>query len=554
MKKFIAILSIVAGMSGCMATYAEIPQNYYTRLNGKSGAELKQAAFEIINPHNLISSYQNLPQYFQKTDVYPMSREWWDMYSNVQRYIPSFSGLNREHSLPKSWWGGSTDVPAYIDLNHLYPADGPANQAKSNYPLGEVSRTSNIKFQNGVSTVGYPVSGQGGGAQYVYEPADEYKGDFARTYFYMATCYQNLTWKYTWMLQQNDYPTLSTWAVNLLLKWHREDPVSQKETDRNDVVYGFQNNRNPFIDFPDLAEYIWGNKVGETFNIGNLPTPGKDPVLITPTPDITLDFGQVATGNPITALLYFKGENLTKSLSLLIDRNYSESSGMFTIPGRTITAQNVNNGYYLQVTYTPTSLGEHSGRILIYDGGLEGTGTYAYLRGECLEVPTLSALTAYPASDITSDTYTATWSEAPEVIDYYVVTRTRYIGGNQQVEEIECDENLLEVSDFDSSDSESYMVQSSRLGYRSDPSNVVFVSHSGINDIRDNQPLTAASYPSIIRLSCSSDHTNGRVYDASGRLVMLITTITDGLELTLPAGTYLLTTAEHPSPIKLIAR
>lgn len=120
----------------------------------------------------------------------------------------------------------------------------------------------NPKFDNGVSKIGYPVSGQGGGAQYVYEPADEYKGDFARTYFYMVTCYQNLTWNSTWMLQQNDYPTLNSWAVNLLLQWHRDDPVSQKEVDRNEVVYGYQNNRNPFIDFPDLAEYIWGNKVG----------------------------------------------------------------------------------------------------------------------------------------------------------------------------------------------------------------------------------------------------------------------------------------------------
>ena len=138
-------------------------------------------------------------------------------------------------------------------------------------------------------------SAKGGNAASVFEPDDEYKGDFARTYFYMATCYQNLTWKYTYMVSQNDYPTLNNWSIDLLMQWHyrlvhvdgaegvvafrgvrrafrrievvevditymvsqndyptlnnwsidllmqwhRMDPVSQKEVDRNEAVYGF---------------------------------------------------------------------------------------------------------------------------------------------------------------------------------------------------------------------------------------------------------------------------------------------------------------------------
>ena len=241
---------------------AEVPTAYYSRLDGKSGEELKTTAFQIINPHSTISSYSDLPQYFMRTDLYPETMQWWDMYSDIPLYAPSFKGLNREHAFPKSWWGGSTDTPAYIDLNHLYPSEARANQAKSNYPLGVVQTA---KFDNGITTVGYAVSGQGGGAAQVFEPDDEYKGDFARTYFYMVTCYQNLTWKYTYMVQNNTYPTLNAWALDLLLKWHREDPVSQKEIERNETIYGIQNNRNPFIDFPDLAEYIWGDKVGEPF-------------------------------------------------------------------------------------------------------------------------------------------------------------------------------------------------------------------------------------------------------------------------------------------------
>ena len=100
-----------------------------------------------------------------------------------------------------------------------------------------VDRNSTVSFDNGMSAVGYPMNGQGGGAAKVFEPDDEYKGDFARTYFYMVTCYQNLTWAYKYMVNQNLYPTLNQWSIDLLMKWHRDDPVSQKEIDRNEAVY-----------------------------------------------------------------------------------------------------------------------------------------------------------------------------------------------------------------------------------------------------------------------------------------------------------------------------
>ncbi len=554
MKKTLRLfLLAVAGVS-CFGAVAEIPAGYYSRLDGKTGAELKTAVHEVINPHTKVSSYSALPQYFQETDRYPDSRQWWDMYSNVARYIPSFSGLNREHAMPKSWWklNGSVEyTPAYTDLNHLYPSDGPANQAKSNYPLGITGP--NPKFDNGVSKIGYPVSGQGGGAQFVYEPADEYKGDFARTYFYMVTCYQNLTWANHWMLQQNDWPTLNDWSLNLLLDWHRRDPVSQKEKDRNEVVYGFQNNRNPFIDYQDLAEYIWGTKVGEPFKPGSSTDPVGDPTLITPTKDMSLDFGQVAVGKSVTSLLYFKGENLTKSLSLSLG---GDDRKMFAISDRSIGAQLINSssGYYLQVTYTPTETGEHNARILIYDGGLPGTGIYVWFRGEAFPTPTLSKLTAYEASDVTSDSYKATWSESPEVVDFYLLTRQRWINGVMTEETIECDENWAVLDQFDASDNESYYVQSSRLGYLSDPSNTIYVGHSGISGVDEDCPLTVESYPGTVRFRCAGVHTGGRVYDTTGRVVKTLPEIEDGMEISLPYGIYMIVTAEHPSPVKIIAR
>ena len=193
-RYYTSIVSLVMIAFVSLCASADIPTGYYTSLNGKKDVALKTAVRDIIYNHTEVSSYSDLPQYFRKTDARPGTNQWWDMYSDEVFYLPSFSGLNREHSVPKSWWGGSTSIPAYTDLNHLYPSEMNANSAKSNYPLGTVLTAT---FDNGVSKVGYAVTGQGGGAAKVFEPADEYKGDFARTYFYMATCYAGyVTWKY----------------------------------------------------------------------------------------------------------------------------------------------------------------------------------------------------------------------------------------------------------------------------------------------------------------------------------------------------------------------
>jgi hypothetical protein len=138
------------------------------------------------------------------------------------------------------------------DLFHIYPTDGFVNGKRSNYPYGEISMAS-WTSTNGSKLGNSSFTGYTG---IVFEPIDEYKGDFARTYFYMMTRYMNLvsSWSSP-MLSGND---LSAWARELLLEWDVSDPVSQKETDRNNAVYQVQNNRNPFIDHPEYTSQIWG--------------------------------------------------------------------------------------------------------------------------------------------------------------------------------------------------------------------------------------------------------------------------------------------------------
>lgn len=148
------------------------------------------------------------------------------------------------------------------DAFHIYPTDGKVNGQRSSFPYGECASGTTLPSCNGVDALGkLGKSTFPGYSGTVFEPVDEYKGDFARTYFYMAACYNDkiASWSSP-MLAGNSYPCYTTWAVNLLLKWNEQDPVSQKEIDRNNAVYKHQNNRNPFIDHPELAEYIWGDK------------------------------------------------------------------------------------------------------------------------------------------------------------------------------------------------------------------------------------------------------------------------------------------------------
>lgn len=276
-------------MASSVATFAAIPAGYYSTLEGKKKADLKAAAKSVVLHHTVISYGSPTWEAFEQTDVHTVGGQlvWWDMYSDNN--VPVSSGhpdLNIEHSVPNSWWG-KTQNDAYKDLFHLNPSDVTANTRKANYPLGVVST---VSWTNGVTTVGRPANGACGGAPNVFEPADKYKGDFARAYFYMFTVYDDINWSVSqsdrnFMFDGTSYPSLRPWAYELLLKWAAEDPVDEKERNRNEAIYAIQHNRNPFIDFPSLAEYIWGSKQTEAFTItGGSVTPDPDPD-IDPDPD-----------------------------------------------------------------------------------------------------------------------------------------------------------------------------------------------------------------------------------------------------------------------------
>lgn len=566
-RRFSVALAIVAALYA----NADIPAGYYQALDGIATPQtLKTTVCNIINPHTTPAAngystyYTNLRYMFLDTDVYPDNQgRWWEMYSNMTFRTPSFSGLNREHSFPKSWWGGLTNIPPYVDLNHLYPSEAVANQRKSNYPLGEVDTSEDVYFQNGVTTVGYAMSGQGGGAKYVFEPADEYKGDFARTYFYMVTCYQNLQWatNYMYMLQQNTYPTLKPWAYEMLLRWSREDPVSQKEIQRNEAVYNLQNNRNPFIDLPGLEEYIWGDKRNQPYKLptsgGQTPT-GK-PQLFSPVDGMALDFGQCAVGGTTQRRLLSLGENLTGKVSVVVSKaGDTDNRSMFSVESRSIDTRLINTegGYYLEVSYTPASEGRHSANLTVFDVTGWGAGSLnVSLIGEGMPRPSLKQITALPATDITADSYTARWEQpSGDIVDYYIVNRTRYISGGYVTDRMEAEENSLLINDYNPAVYDSYTVQSVRLGYESVPSEAIVVTMGGVEGVDAGQPLAAEVHGNTVRFVCATPHSGVRVFDITGRIFTILPEISRNTEITLPAGVWFVVSDSHSTPVRILIR
>ena len=286
----------------CCAALWAVDESYYSSyINNKSGSNLFTGVHNVAKVGYSSLSYKGLWSAYCAIDI-NSSGKVWDMYSNTTSYTcggsaqgASYSkegdSYNREHSIPKSWFGGSEDsnTPG-TDLFHVVPTDGYVNNMRASLIFGEVSSasyTSNSGCKKGTpkaisienSILGESSSQSPTSVSTVFEPMDEYKGDFARGYFgtmlkWANGDYQTFTTapgnaifasSYT---EANRYG-LTAYGVALLLKWHREDPVSQKEIDRNNGIQNQQGNRNPFIDYPVLAEYIWGKYTGETFLLTN---------------------------------------------------------------------------------------------------------------------------------------------------------------------------------------------------------------------------------------------------------------------------------------------
>ena len=299
MKKPLLLFFLLSALT----VWAQGPNNtgtYYLNADGKKAAELKSALFAIISPHTIQTYTYGVWDAIESYDLREDGKIW-EIYSGISNFTPKTDRdkgddveegkkYNREHAMPKSWFNEATQdyytnsvYPMFTDLHHLFPTDRTVNTMRSNYPYGEVgenitkqSEGGFSKFGRCVDSLGYKVAGQNGR---VFEPNDEYKGDLARVYFYMATCYESYKnekgvtrspkdWDNSddTMLEGTVYPFFKDWALKMLLRWAANDPISEKEIKRNEAIYGIQGNRNPFVDYPGLEQYIWGNKKDVAFS------------------------------------------------------------------------------------------------------------------------------------------------------------------------------------------------------------------------------------------------------------------------------------------------
>ncbi len=387
---------------------AQIPSGYYSPAVGKKKAELKTALHAIIKNATVLnygSGDGKTWSGFAKTDVRPDGTVW-DMYSNNKVPVNgnyAASGMNIEHSFPKSWWGGD-ERQAYKDLYNLNPSDIAANSAKSNYPMAVVDGT--VTYSNGVIKVGKSNSRPGGLID-AWEPSDEYKGDFARGYMYMVTCYEDYSSDWTTTsalneLEKNTYPTFQQWAYQLLLKWSQEDPVSDKEINRNNAVYKIQGNRNPFIDYPELAEYIWGAKTETPWS------ESADPALYSPTNNSTLDLGVTSISKVLEKEVSVSGKNLTGDLAVSI------SGTGFTVNTSSLTKDQVAAGAKVTVQYTSASAATATGTLSLSGGGVTVS---VNLKAEAVDgIPVL------PASNVTSKSFVASWKNVSDASTKYDFT------------------------------------------------------------------------------------------------------------------------------------
>lgn len=289
--------------------FAQIPTGYYNNATG-TGYTLKTQLYNIIKDHN-DQGYNSIDNFVLTADldvysIYENDGSILDIYSenptgiDPYNYFPNISSdacgnysvegdcYNKEHIIPQSVF--SQALPMRSDAHHLLPTDGRVNGFRSNFPFGIVG--SNLVSQNGISNPTQNGSKLGnnintgiaaGYSATVFEPVNEFKGDVARIYFYFVTRYENLisNWSSYPMFDGSSNKVIASPFLNILYQWHINDPVSQKEIDRNNAIYAYQNNRNPFIDNPQYIAQIWGSVLSTNdFVLANevavYPNPSND--------------------------------------------------------------------------------------------------------------------------------------------------------------------------------------------------------------------------------------------------------------------------------------
>jgi len=341
-KRLIFTFLLCASVS--LHVFSQIPTGYYDQASGKSGYALKTSLYNIIKGHN-DRGYSALWTLYETSDKRDDGFVW-DMYSDCDLEFNNDQDMgsggtvecdkfNREHTFPQSWFGGSGIMRN--DPFHVMPTDKKVNSVRGNFAYGEVSNA-NYTSLNGSKLGANTIAGH---SATVFEPIDMYKGDLARGYLYMATRYENVIagWEKNdsdgdAMLNGTSDQVYEDWALEMLIAWHQADPVSQKEIDRNDAIYDFQGNRNPFIDHPEYVASIWGGGVSPTATItiaGSLNNFGSVPFgEVSASQSYTISANDLSSDISITSNNGFEVSLTDSDQSFTNSLSVSETSGVIS--------------------------------------------------------------------------------------------------------------------------------------------------------------------------------------------------------------------------------
>lgn len=309
MKKYLYLLLLINSIA-----FAQIPLGYYNSATG-SGFTLKTQLKTRITTGHTDQGYGALWNLFNNTAFrdtnYENDNSLLDMYSenptgldpynftSTDQQCGSYANegdcYNREHVIPQAYFENFAINPMKNDPFHVIPADGKVNGLRDNFPYGRVN-VANSTTLNGSKLGNNLNSGYSAGySSTVFEPLNEFKGDIARSILYFATRYQDdMTNFYNaaTVVSKNmfDGTTDNVFAptfLNILITWHNLDPVSPKEIAKNNAIYSFQGNRNPYIDHPEYVCQIWTTSCAALETINNslsekvtvYPNPSNDGVV-----------------------------------------------------------------------------------------------------------------------------------------------------------------------------------------------------------------------------------------------------------------------------------
>lgn len=390
-----AVISKISTLEGTKQTVNAVgAESYWSTVNASSlstDALFSKVHAKINTNSNTDKiSYNGLWAAYKTTDLVPGTSKIWDMYGGFQftyqsggtNYSKEGDCYNREHSVPKSWWNTVEDE-RYSDIIHLLPTDGLVNAKRSNYAFGEVETITysysfpsrndgngNLIQTAGISKLGTAksIGGVSISTDYVFEPDDQYKGDFARIYYYFATRYGPVSKMATsgdggliFNSNSTDF-YMTAYGKALMNKWHVQDPVSEKERNRNDGVESTQGNRNPFVDHPEWADKFFGSNYEEVNGGGQVVTPS----ISVSASKTSLNVGEVVT---LTA----SKTNLSGDVTWYVEDYSTDTVTLSSTTGNSISVTGVAAGTKKVYAYVGTV--SNSVTLTVTSSGGGGGGT-----------------------------------------------------------------------------------------------------------------------------------------------------------------------------------